>query len=931
MGNTSTSPKRQRFHRGYLLIAAILALVLYFGSLALFPDWGQSVSVLFALAVVVIGGVITFLSDLRTAFAPPPENAATTTQQSTTVSGRVDIGGSQNTIGGDVAGRDIIKQIQEAPNPLALNLHQLPSPPRDFTGRAADLDELLSDIARGAVISGMRGMGGIGKTALALVIAGRLKAQYPDAQFFIPLRGASDAPARPIDAMQSVIRAYHPTAQLPDDANQIAALYRSVLEGQRAIVLLDDAKDAAQITPLLPPTSCLALITTRHKFAAPGLKVKDLNVLTPDDARDLLIVIAPRLAPAPIPSPVDEKRVDRRREKAAPSPVRVVGERRASGAGVGAADEIARLCGCLPLALRAAASLLAATLDLNPAAFAVQLRDERTRLAKIGKEGVEIDVEASLNLSYQQLSPEAARVFRQLSVFPAAFDADAAEAVCEDTDHAHLSRLVRLSLVLYEDTTNRYSLHDLVRLFADALLTDDDRAPAQLRHAEHYLSVLRQAQKLYLQGNDAILQGLALFDREWPNIRAGHTWAVDAVGATLVVAQGAQDAQGGHKARYADDAARLCDDYPDAGTYVLDVRLHPRELIRWREAALAAARYRKDRSAEGVHLGNLGLAYAALGETRTAIEFYEQQLVIVRAIGDRRGEGNALGNLGIAYANLGETRKAIEFYEQQLVIVRAIGDRRGEGNALGNLGIAYAALGEMRKAIEFYEQALIIDREIGDRRGEGNALGNLGNAYAALGEMRKAIEFYEQALIIDREIGDRRGEGADLGNLGIAYANLGETRQAIEFYEQALIIDREIGDRRGEGADLGNLGNAYLTLGETRQAIKFYEQQLVIVRDIGDQRGEGAALGNLGNAYAALGETRQAIEFYDQALAVRRAIGDRRGEDNDSWNMALALEKLGTRAQAIAHAEAALKVFEAIEDPHAGMVRRQLAQWRGQS
>ena len=195
-----------------------------------------------------------------------------------------------------------------AARPLELNaLHQLPAPPRDFTGRTADLDAILNDIERGAVISGVRGMGGIGKTALALVIADQLKAQYPDAQFFIDLRGASDQPLKPLDAMRSVIRAYHPTAQLPDDATQIAALYRSVLDGQRAIVLLDDAKDTAQITPLLPPASCLVLVTTRNRFAVPGLTVKDLKMLSPTDAYDLLIAIAPRLSPHPNRAPAVRK------------------------------------------------------------------------------------------------------------------------------------------------------------------------------------------------------------------------------------------------------------------------------------------------------------------------------------------------------------------------------------------------------------------------------------------------------------------------------------------------------------------------------------------------------------------------------------------------------------------------------------------------
>jgi tetratricopeptide (TPR) repeat protein len=486
---------------------------------------------------------------------------------------------------------------------------------------------------------------------------------------------------------------------------------------------------------------------------------------------------------------------------------------------IGVADEIARLCGCLPLALRAAASLIAATPDLNPLTYVTQLCDERTRLTKIGKEGVEIDVEASLNLSYRQLSPDAARIFRQLSVFPTSFDAAAAEAVCEDTDHAHLSQLVRLSLVQFNETTARYQLHDLTRLFADALLADDERAPAQLRHAEHYLSVLRQAKELYKQGNDAISQGLALFDLEWPNIQAGQEWAATHAQENTV-------------------ATRLCDDYPNAGVYLLQLRLHPREQIRWMEQALTAARALTNRTREGIHLGNLGLAYADLGEARRAIESYEQILVIHREIGDRRGEGADLGNLGLAYADLGETRKAIEFYEQQLVIVRAIGDRRGESNALGNLGNAYADLGETRKAIEYHEQAWVIDREIGDWHGEGTDLSDLGNAYADLGETRKAIEFYEQALIIMREIGDRRGEGNALGNLGIAYKNLGEMHKAIEYYEQYLDIAREIGDRRGEGNALCNMSLALDKLGERAQAIVHAEAALNIYEAIEDPHAE---------------------------------------------------------------------------------------------
>ncbi len=159
-------------------------------------------------------------------------------------------------------------------------------------------------------------------------------------------------------------------------------------------------------------------------------------------------------------------------------------------------------------------------------------------------------------------------------------------------------------------------------------------------------------------------------------------------------------------------AAGVCGRYPLAGAYVLYLRQHARERIGWLEASVGVARRLHDRAMEGAALGNLGVAYAALGETRRAIEFHEQALEIAREIGDRRGESAALGNLGIAYAALGETRRAIELYDQRLEIAREIGDRRGEGISLYNLGDELAEAGERGQAIARVQEALEIFEEI---------------------------------------------------------------------------------------------------------------------------------------------------------------------------------------------------------------------------
>lgn len=619
--------------------------------------------------------------------------------------------------------------LQDARRVAGNRLKQLPAPPRDFTGREAELKELRDALRHGGVtISGVQGMGGVGKTALALVLADEFKEQYGDAQIYLDLKGVSAQPVSPAEVMWHVVSSFRPDMKRPDDAD-LPAWYNALLNDNRVLLLYDNARGAEQVEPLLPPKHCLLLVTSRRQFKVPGMFEKDLNEMAGADAKALLLEIAPRI------------NAD--------------------------AAAIAKQCGYLPLALRLAASALHKSHALSPSDLLRRLQDKRKR--------VEL-VEASFGLSYELLSEELQRRWRTLAIFPTDFDAPAAAAIWQtDVDAAidSLAELEEYSLLNWEESARRYTLHDLARDFADTRLSTTEREQAGSLHAAHYLQILSTANKFYLKGGEAITGGLSLFDNERVNIEAGQEWAA---------------------ARFADDeqAARLCNEYSGAGVYILNLRQHPRDIIRWTEAALVAARQLKDRAAEGRFLGNLGLAYGALGKTRQAIEFYEQNIAIAHEIGDRRGEGNALGNMGMAYKDLGEMRRAIKLYEQALVISREIGDRRGEGADLSNLGLSYALLNEPQRAIEFCEQALVITREIGDRRNEGNALGNLGLAYYELGETRRAIEFFEQALVVDRELGDWPGEGADLGNLGNAYTNLGETEKAIECLEAAIRIFEEI-------------------------------------------------------------------------------------------------------------------------------------------
>jgi tetratricopeptide (TPR) repeat protein len=631
-------------------------------------------------------------------------------------------------------------------------------------------------------------MGGIGKTELAKVLAHELRDLYPDAQILVALKGAHQRGEQALsasDALAHVVRSFHPDAKLPEKQEELRALYYSVLEGKRAFLLLDNALDAAQIAPLLPPPpGCAVVVTSRRSFSVPGLEPLNLDTLDPEEARALLLRIAPRIR--------------------------------------GHEEEIAQFCGCLPLALCLAAGALAARENLAPGDYVRQLRAGKARLAALdryrGATEQELGVEASLDMSYEWLGEDLRKLWRALAVFPGTFDAAGAAAVWGTSPgeaEERLGDLLACHTVQWNKDTGRYSLHDLARDYAAAKLSGEERAEVEWRHAAYYCLVLSLAGSLYKEGGGKILLGLTLFDREWESIRAGQAWATVHAGDDEVV-------------------ARLSVKYPDTGAYCLDLRLHPSERIVWLESSLAAARKLGDRGGEGAALGNLGVAYKNLGDPRRAIEFYEQSLAIHREIGYQCGEGITLGNLGNAYFRLGDPRRAIEFHEQALAIAREMGDRRGESNAIGNLGNAYASIGETHRAIEFYEQSLAIDREIGDRRGEGAVLGCLGNAHLFLGDLRRAIEYYEQSLAIAREIGDRRVEGVALGNLGVAYADLGDPRRAIEFSEQYFTIAREIGDRRGEGTALWSRSVALDKLGQRDEAIASARDALAIFEQIED-------------------------------------------------------------------------------------------------
>jgi len=648
-------------------------------------------------------------------------------------------------------------------------LFTIPQPVTDFTGREQELTQLKESFSRGAIIIGVSGAGGIGKTELARKLAYEIADNYPDAQMSIDLKGTSEKPLTSEDAMRRLLEPFHMGQKLPDDESQLKGLYQQTFGRKKALLLLDNAVNAAQVRLLIPPAPSVAIITSRQHFSLTEFGLHEplrLDVLTPEKARELLRGASPKLNGSP-----DEQ-----------------------------INELTKLCGHLPLALRVAASLLNDRLDWEVNHLIKRLTDERTRLRQLKREDdLILDVEATISLSYNLLDDDLKKKFRSLGIFTLPFVAVSAKTVLRVESDDELDdifgKLIKRNLLNYQESEvvarNLYSMHDLIHLYATTKLLEEKEYEEILTcHAEHFLKWANEINAAYVKGGENFSKGLEQFRFIWAHLYSAYERLLPEESVFPLPQM----------------ADNWLSELPGKCIPVLHWVISPKEGIAIFHSALDAACRLGNKRLQGDHLGNLGVAYLRLGRARKAIEMFEQELAIVRARAHFRREGAVLGNLGNAYYALGDLSKAVDFFEQSLEFDREFKDRRGEGANLSNLGLAYADTGDFHKAIELYEQALIIAREVRDRQNESITLSNLGNAYISLKVPYKAIEYYEQSLSILREIGDYLHEGTVLGNLGTYYSDLGDTHKALQYYEQALKVSQEIGNDKFEEHWLSIIG-----------------------------------------------------------------------------------------------------------------------------
>jgi DNA-binding SARP family transcriptional activator/tetratricopeptide (TPR) repeat protein len=646
---------------------------------------------------------------------------------------------------------------------------QLPAGMAGFTGRADELkalSELAGEAAGGTgtvVISAISGMAGIGKTALALHWAHQMAGRFPGGQLYANLRGfdPSGAPATPAE----VIRAFLPglgvlPERIPAGQEAQAGLYRTMLAGRQVMIVLDNARDAAQVRPLLPGSpGCMVVVTSRRPLtplaAGHGARLVSLGLLTNDEAAELL---SARLGPE-----------------------RVAAEQAATA-------ELVTLCGRLPLALAITAARAAGRPGLPLAVFAAELRDARQRLDALDAGDPASNLRAVFSWSCQELTAPAAELFRLLGVHPGPDISMAATASLAGTALTEAGSAMRELTALHlvtEHHPGRYILHDLVRAYAAELaratMPDSQRRAAIHRALDHYLHTARSA--------DAQLRPLrhpitlaAPQDGTTPENLSGRRQVMDWFDAEhqvlLAATALAADAQ------FDTHAWQLPWNLAD----YLDRHGHWHDCDVVLRTALAAARRLADQDAQArVHCA-IGRVCVKFGPGQEARSHFEQALRLYCDLDDRVGQARAHGELSTAFAIQDRHHEALAHSERALELSSSAGHPHVKAAMLNKVGWHAAHLGDYEYALACCQQALDLLRDLGNRYSEAYVWDSLGYIHQHLRRYAQSIGCFNRAVSLFREFGNRYELSATLGNLGDACQAAGQPTAARDAWQRALAI-----------------------------------------------------------------------------------------------------------------------------------------------
>jgi tetratricopeptide (TPR) repeat protein len=773
--------------------------------------------------------------------------------------------------------------------PPGARVSTLPPDNAQFTGRAAELDRLsgwirAADASPAVTVVVISGMAGVGKTALAVHAAHVLGDRYSD-QLHVRLRGhAPDGdPVDPASALGSLLRPLGVGDDvIPADVEDRTALWRSRLAGRRALILLDDALDSAQVRPLLPGApGCLVLITTRRMaIDLPGMCWLSLDPMPPAEAASLF--------------------------------ARTAGKDQA-GDDAGVAG-VLRLCGYLPLEIQIAGSGLRRHPAWDVRDLTSRLRENRPEDRQVG---------AALALSYRHLTTAQQRLLRQLALHPGpGFSRYAAAAMAGDQSFAETERALDVLLdhhLIEEPAPGRFAFHDLIGEYAGHLAiahdTNDDRRRTKCRLLDYYLCLADRADRVVYPFHRRLPAQLGRVPGNQPPLntrRDGQKWLEAERPSLLAVAHyAAGDGWAKHASLLPHVLARFLDTW---GYWTDAADLHRIAVTAWQAAG--------NTSGQAKALTELCFILARMARYDEALQSGRDALALARAAKDRTAEADALDRLGIVLWWSACYPKALAHYDEALAIWRALDDRDGEADALGYSAIVLWHLNRYADALRRTEQALAIYRELGNLQGEANSLNNLGDLQQSADCHDQALGSYRQALEMFRDIGDRQGEAIALNNIGDFCRNMGRNEDALAHYRTALDIYREIGDRRCEADALNNMGAAYQQMGHYGDAIDQHQKALVLAHQITERFLEARSYYGSGDAHRAAGQYGAAADDYLAAIDLSQQIGDRYQDGQARKGLGHALLRTEGAAAAQVQWRRALDIFEDIQkNPEADEVR----------
>jgi DNA-binding SARP family transcriptional activator/tetratricopeptide (TPR) repeat protein len=687
---------------------------------------------------------------------PPPDQAATTTPAPTATAPAQLPPDVYGFTGRDHELHHLDALLAAATNQPAAAASSSGNPPGQATPTAGTV-----------VISAIDGTAGIGKTALAVHWAHRVADRFPDGQLYVNLRGfdPTGSPLTPAEPVRGFLDAFDvPSERIPTSLQAQVGLYRSLLTGRRVLVVLDNARDAEQVRPLLPGApGCLVVVTSRNQLAglvaAAGAHPLTLGLPTTTDARELLA-----------------RRLGRHRIAAEPQAV----------------DEIIALCARLPLALAIVAARAATHPRFSLAVLASELRQARGGLDEFTSADPATDARAVFSWSYQQLSPGAGRLFRLLGLHPGpdiATPAAASLAGLSPTKvRPPLAELARAHLVA-EHTPGRYAFHDLLRAYATeqahTLDTHTERQAAIHRTLDHYLRTAHTADRLLNPHRDDPTTLPPIPPEVSPEQLADRGQALAWFDAEHPVLLAAIRQVAGFDAHVWQLAWSL--------TRFFAYRGHWHDSVDALGAALDAARRLADPLGQAFAHRFLGCTYIRLGRYEDARLHLRDALDLYRGADDNVGEAHAHRHYSWMLERQDCHREALVHARQALDLFRAAGHQPGQARALNAIGWFHALLGGFEEALDCCQQALDLQTELGDRFGQAETWDSLGYAHHHLGHHTQAITCYQTAVELYREFDDRYNEADTLTSLGDAHHAAGSLESARTAWQHALEILDQLG------------------------------------------------------------------------------------------------------------------------------------------